>query len=128
MTSKTVNRVRYEEVLGELVLHILEQGVFGGEDINADTQRVSDSGATTYISTATTTLCATGRGVLKRVVLTETAAGTITVYDNTSAAGTILGVFKASIAEQSFELGWEFSTGCTIVTAAASKLSAVCGK
>lgn len=108
--------------------HTLEQGVFAGEDINADTQRVSDSGTVTYISTATTTLCATGRGVLKRIVLTETAAGTITVYDNTSAAGTILGVFKASIAEQSFELGWEFSTGCTIVTAAASKLSAVCGK
>lgn len=105
-----------------------EQGLGGGEDINADTQRVSDDGDVTYISTATTTLCATGRGVLKRIVLGETAAGSITVYDNITATGTILGVLKASIAEGTYECGFKFSTGCTIVTGAASKLSAVCGK
>src|SRR5574343_1393401 len=103
----------------------VHQGLGAGEDINADTQRVSDSGTVTYISSAATTLCATGRGVLKRIVVTETAAGTITVYDNTAAAWTILGVFKASIAEGSYECGFDFSAGCTIVTAGASKLSVV---
>lgn len=109
-------------------LPIIEQNVRAGEDIAADTQRVSDDGVSTYISTATTTTVAAGRGVLKRIVLGETAAGTITVYDNTAASGTVLGVFKASIAEQTFVCGWQFSVGCTIVTAAASKLTAVTGK
>lgn len=107
---------------------ILEQNVKAGEDVNADVQRVSDGGAATYISTATTTLVATGRGVLKRLVIGETAAGTITVYNSLSASGTVLGVFKASITEGSYQLGWNFSTGCTIVTAAASKVTAVTGR
>ena len=86
---------------------------------------VADDGAATYISTAATTTVATGKGILKRIVLTETAVGTITVYDNTAASGTILAVFKASVVEQTFEIGARFSIGCTIVTAAASKLTAV---
>jgi len=45
------------------------------------------------------------------------------VYDNTAASGTILAVFKASIAENSFVLDLTFSTGLTIVTAGASKLT-----
>ena len=52
--------------------------LMAGEDINANTQRISDDGTATYISTATTTLIATGRGVRKRIVLGETAAASIT--------------------------------------------------
>lgn len=106
---------------------VVEQNVKAGEDIQADTQRVTDSGVSTYISSATTTLLRTGRGTLKRIIITETAAGIITVYDNTAGSGTVLAVFKASIAEQSFELGIDFAVGCTIVTAAATKLIAVVG-
>jgi hypothetical protein len=58
-------------------------------------------------------------------VLTETAAGTITIYDNTSAAGTVLAVLKASIVEGPYEFNINFNTGLTIVTAGASKLTAV---
>ena len=108
--------------------YTVEQGIGAGEDINADTQRISDDGTATYISTATTTLIATGRGVLKRIVLGETAAGTITVYDNITATGTVLAVLKASIAEQTYEIGASFSVGCTIVTAGASKLTAIVGR
>lgn len=79
----------------------------------------------TYISTATTTTVKTGIGRLARINITETAAGTITVYDNTAASGTILAVFKASIAEQTFELNCRFQTGLTIVTAGASKLTVI---
>ena len=126
--TTTTNSRNAEPSITDGAQHGVEQGVGAGEDINADTQRVSDSGAVTYISTATTTLCMTGRGVLKRIVLTETAAGAITVYDNTSAAGTVLAVLKASIAEKTYECGFDFSTGCTVVTAGASKLSVVCGR
>lgn len=76
-----------------------------------------------YISTATTTLVATGSGVLHELSLTETAAGTITVYDNTAASGTILAVLKASIVEGDYLHDLAYSIGLTIVTAAASKLT-----
>lgn len=79
----------------------------------------------TYIATATTTTIKTGRGNLARIVLTETAAGTIVVYDNTAASGTILASFKASVGEQTFEIGCKFQTGLTVITGAASKLSVI---
>lgn len=81
--------------------------------------------SSTYISTATTTTCKSGRGILRRIVLTETAAGAITIYDNTSATGTVLAVLKASIVEGPYEFNINFGTGLTIVTAGASKLTAV---
>ncbi len=79
----------------------------------------------TYISTATTTTVKSGAGRVARIVLTETAAGSITVYDNTAASGTILAVLKASIVEGVYEFNCRFGTGLTIVTAGASKLSVI---
>lgn len=76
-----------------------------------------------YISTATTTTVKSGHGVLHSISITETAAATITVYDNTAGSGTVLAVFKASVAEQTFVLDVAFNTGLTIVTAGASKLT-----
>lgn len=76
-----------------------------------------------YIATNTTTVVKTGPGVLHTITLGETAAGAITVYDNTAASGTILAVLKASIAEQTFAFDLEFKIGLTIVTAGASKLT-----
>lgn len=75
------------------------------------------------ISTATTTVVKSGSGHLHTIVLGATAAGTITVYDNTAASGTIIAVLKASIAEQTFTFDVQFATGLTIVTAAASDLT-----
>jgi len=77
----------------------------------------------TYIATATTTTCVTGAGVLHTIVVGETAAGAITVYDNTAGSGTIIAVLKASIAEQTFTFDRKFTTGLTVVTAAASKIT-----
>lgn len=77
---------------------------------------------TAYINTATTTTVKSGTGVLRSITLGETAAGPITIYDNTAASGTIIAVLKASIAEQTFMFDVAFSTGLTIVTAGASKL------
>ena len=76
-----------------------------------------------YISTATTTTVKSGNGRLHAITLTETAAGAITVYDNTEGSGTVIAVIKASAAEQTFTFNVAFDTGLTIVTAGASKLT-----
>lgn len=78
---------------------------------------------TSYISTATTTNVKTGKGKLHAITVGETAAGAITIYDNTAASGTIIGVLKSSVAEQTFIFDATFRTGLTIVTAAASKIT-----
>ena len=80
-----------------------------------------------YISTATTTAVLGKSGTLKKIVLTETAAGTITVYNNPSAAsGEVIAVFKASIVEGTYHFGNRFCPlGITVVTAGASKLTVV---
>lgn len=78
-----------------------------------------------YISTATTTTCKSGSGRLKRITIGETAAGAITVYDNTAGSGTVIAVLKASIAEGTYEFDVNFTTGLTVVTAGASKLTVV---
>ena len=77
----------------------------------------------TYIATATTTTCVTGPGVLHSIVVGETAAGAITVYDNTAGSGTIKAVLKASIVEGTYLFDLQVTTGLTIVTAAASKIT-----
>lgn len=77
---------------------------------------------TSYISTATTTTLKSGAGVLRSITLGETAAGAITIYDNTAGSGTVIAVLKASVAEQTFNFDVAFATGLTIVTAGASKL------
>jgi hypothetical protein len=81
--------------------------------------------SSTYISTATTTTVKSGKGNLARIVITETAAGAITIYDNTAASGTILAAFKASVVEGSYTFGLRFQTGLTIVTAGASKITVI---
>lgn len=75
------------------------------------------------ISTATTTVVKSGQGVLKSITVNTTAAGAVTVYDNTAASGTKIATLKASVAENDYEYEVAFSTGLTIVTAAASDIT-----
>jgi len=75
------------------------------------------------ITTATTTVVKSGAGVLKAITVNSTAAGTITVYDNTSAAGTKIATLKASVVEGTYEYNIAFATGLTIVTGAASDIT-----
>lgn len=77
----------------------------------------------TFISTITTTQVKTGRGNFTRLIVGTTAAGAITVYDNTAASGTILLELKASIAEGVYEVNCRFQTGLCVVTAAASRIT-----
>lgn len=85
------------------------------------------AGTPTYISTATTTQVVTGPCVLETIVIGETAAGAITVYDATSgtASSAIKTVLKASIAEGPYEFEMRMKNGLRIVTAGASKITVV---
>lgn len=75
------------------------------------------------ISTATTTVVTSGAGVLHSIIVNDTAAGTITIYDNTAGSGDTIGTMVASIGEGTYEYNVEFNTGLTIVTAAASDIT-----
>lgn len=75
------------------------------------------------ITTATTTVLASRPGVLKQITINTTAAGTITIYDNTAASGTKIGTIKASAAEGTYQYHGRFLTGLTIVTGAASDIT-----
>ena len=75
------------------------------------------------IKTATTTVVKTGAGVLHKIVVNTTAAGTIVVYDNTAGSGSTIGTLKASVAENTYIYDTPFTTGLTIVTGAASDIT-----
>ena len=96
-----------------------------GEDLTNDVLKFEGQFSSTYISTATTTVVKTGAGLLHAIVVTETTAFTIIVYDNTAASGTILASFVASIAPGTYRFDALFTTGLTIITAGASKLTVV---
>lgn len=103
--------------------HVVDVAIHPGEDSTLDRTWGGSKCNGTYISTATTTTLKSGAGMLHSIVVTETAAGTITVYDNTAGSGTVKAVLKASIAEGTYVFDIAFSTGLTIVTAGASKLT-----
>lgn len=95
---------------------------------------IRDNYKSTYISTATTTdVSGNGTvpftGVLVRIIVGETAAGAITVYDAVSGATTTtIAVLKASIAEGTYEFGINVSKGIQVTTAGASKITVVYAK
>ena len=75
------------------------------------------------IASATTTTVKSGSGYLNRIVINTTAAGAITIYDNTAASGTKIATIAASAALGTYTYQGRFSIGLTIVTAAASDIT-----
>lgn len=104
------------------ILQVVNMAAEPGMDSTLDRMWGGWKGLGSYISTATTTVVKSGAGVLHTIVVGETAAGAITVYDNTAASGTIIAVLKSSIGENTYTFDRAFTTGLTIVTAAASKI------
>lgn len=77
-----------------------------------------------HISTATTTVVRSGKGTLRSLIINTAAAGTITIYDNTSAAGQVIAVIAASAPIGSnFYYDIAVTTGITIVTGAATDIT-----
>lgn len=79
----------------------------------------------TNIASATTTVVKSGRGVLRRITINTTAAGAVTIYDNTAASGTKIATLPSSAVVGTYEYNVRFSTGLTVVTAAASDITVV---
>ena len=71
------------------------------------------------INTNTTSTVKSGAGVLKRIVVNKvgTLSNTCTIYDNTTATGTIIGTIDPVHTQMVFEYDLAFSIGLTIVTA-----------
>jgi hypothetical protein len=79
----------------------------------------------TYISSATTTQVNAGRTRLIRVVVNTTAAGAISIIDNTSGSTVNVASLKASIAEGTYYYGITLTTGLRVITAGASDVTVV---
>lgn len=98
--------------------------LIAGEDLTNDRMLVMPKHSFSHISTATTTVVKSGAGVLAGVTINTTAAGAITIYDNTAASGTVIAILKASVGEGEYlTSGIVFGTGLTVVTAAASDVT-----
>ena len=94
-----------------------------GEDIPNDVTKVEMRNNAPYISTATTTVCKTGAGLLNTVTVQGGTAGTIIGYDNTAASGTILFSFSSTNALATYTFNVSFAIGLTVVTSAATQLT-----
>lgn len=84
---------------------------------------VRDGYNNNYIVTATTTVIKTGPGLLHTITVAGGTAGTIIVYDNTAASGTVLANFSSTNAIQTYIFDVAFTTGLTIITSAATSVS-----
>ena len=77
------------------------------------------------ITTATTTTVKSGAGTLHKIIINLSAAGTITIYDNTAGSGAKIATIKASASEGHYDFNCKFTTGLTIVTGAATEITAI---
>lgn len=76
-------------------------------------------------TTTSSALVKSGAGTLHAIVVNTTAAGTVTVYDNTSGTGTTVGQLKASVAEGTYIYDCDFSTGLYVLPAAVGDYTVV---
>lgn len=77
----------------------------------------------TYISTGATTVVKASPGSLHNITVTGGTAGTIIVYDNASGAGATIANFDSTNAIATYTFDVNFSSGCTVVTGGATKLT-----
>lgn len=96
-----------------------------GEDLLNDVMKVEQQMSYQAISTATTTTVKSGSGLLHSIIVTGGTAGTIIVYDNTAGSGTVIASFDSTNALETYVFNAKFTTGLTIVTGAATKLTAI---
>ncbi len=87
--------------------------------VDSGTVTTSGSNSYTHISTSTTTNgIKSGAGTLIAVVVnqTGTVASTTTIYDNTTATGTVIGVLDTLGRTGDYQYNVAFSTGLSIIT------------
>lgn len=94
-----------------------------GEDTNADRIKVELRYAYNYISTAATTVVKGSAGFIHSITVNGGTAGTIIIYDNTAGSGNIIASFDSTNALATYTLNVSASTGITVVTSAATKIT-----
>ncbi len=100
------------------------QGISGGEPLSVDVIQpvITKPASSSYLhlNANGTTTVKSGAGVLRRIVI-NTRGGilnTLTIYDNTTATGAVIGVVDTSVAEAgAFDYELDFTTGLTVVLA-----------
>lgn len=94
-----------------------------GEDLTNDVQKVEQRGANFNISTATTTTVRSGAGFVYNIRVIGGTLGSVTIYDNTAASGTVLCPAVTPVQNGILLENCTFGTGLTIVTAAATVIT-----
>lgn len=98
--------------------------LIAGEDLANNVLKVEERFSYANIASATTTTVKSGAGFLHCLTINTTAAGAITIYDNTAGSGTKIATIAASpVIGSTFKFDVSFGTGLTIVTAAASDIT-----
>jgi len=89
----------------------------------SDVMKVEQQFSNFNISTATTTTVKSAAGFLDSLLCVGGTLGNVTVYDNTAASGTVLCPAVTPVAGGLLLSHCKFTTGLTIVTAAATVLT-----
>lgn len=99
------------------------QGISGGEPLSVDVIQpvITKPASSSYLhlNANGTTTVKSGAGVLRRIVI-NTRGGilnTLTIYDNTTATGAVIGVVDTVNAGGAFDYELDFTTGLTVVLA-----------
>lgn len=99
------------------------QGISGGEPLSVDVIQPVITKLTpssySHLNANGTTTVKSGAGVLRRIVI-NTRGGTVntlTIYDNTTATGAVIGVVDTVAAGGAFDYEVDFTTGLTVVLA-----------
>ena len=87
--------------------------------------QLRDNYKVAYIDTATTTQVDTGQGQLIAITVGETAAGAISIIDNTAGLTVNIGTLKASIVEGTYWFLYQYAAGLRIITVGASKITVI---
>lgn len=107
----------------KLLLGILISLTFASAAFAWPGPSVRDGWNYNYIVTATTTVIKSGPGLLHTLNVTGGTTGTIIVYDNTAASGSIIASYSTTNAPATYTFDVAFATGLTVITSAATQLT-----
>lgn len=113
------------DALGNLLASLATR--LAGEDISRGIMKTQQEFTPYAITIAGSYTASAGPCLLGSIVVQGWAAGTIKIYDNTSATGTPVLDFDSTAALASYPINGKFSIGCFIVTSANTKVTAFIG-
>ena len=117
-----------KKILFVLLFVLLGFGFFGvsyAGNVNDILSGTTIQNSYSYTATAATTVVKTGQGVLRRLIVEGGTTGTIIIYDNTAASGTIIASFDTTNALANYQFDVPFVTGLTVVTGGNTKITVI---